>query len=51
MAAAPRLNGLIRVLEEGKTPIATFVSPPLYSDRDHFELQLGETASPNHSSL
>lgn len=28
MAAPPRLNGIIRVLEEGKTPIATFVSPP-----------------------
>ena len=28
MAALPRLNGIIRVLEEGKTPIATFVSPP-----------------------
>lgn len=28
MAAPPRLNTLIRALEEGKTPIATFVSPP-----------------------
>ena len=28
MAAQPRLNSVIRALEEGKTPIATFVSPP-----------------------
>jgi 4-hydroxy-2-oxoheptanedioate aldolase len=28
MAAPPRLNGIIRILEEGRTPIATFVSPP-----------------------
>lgn len=28
MAAIPRLNGVIRALEQGETPIATFVSPP-----------------------
>ena len=28
MAAPPRLNGIIRILEEGRTAIATFVSPP-----------------------
>ena len=28
MAAQPRLNSVIRALEEGKTPIATFGSPP-----------------------
>ena len=28
MAAIPRLNGVIRALEEGQVPIATFVSPP-----------------------
>ena len=28
MTALPRLNGVIRALEEGKTALATFVSPP-----------------------
>ena len=28
MVAQPRLNSVIRALEEGKTAIATFVSPP-----------------------
>ena len=28
MASAPRLNSVISALEQGKTPIATFVSPP-----------------------
>jgi 4-hydroxy-2-oxoheptanedioate aldolase len=28
MAAIPRLNGIIRALEEGVVPVATFVSPP-----------------------
>jgi 4-hydroxy-2-oxoheptanedioate aldolase len=28
MAAPPRLNSVIRALEEGKTAITTFVSPP-----------------------
>ena len=28
MAAVPRLNGVIRALEEGQTPVTTFVSPP-----------------------
>jgi 4-hydroxy-2-oxoheptanedioate aldolase len=28
MAAVPRLNGVVRALEQGMTPIATFVSPP-----------------------
>ena len=28
MAATPRLNSVIRVLEQGGVPIATFVSPP-----------------------
>ena len=28
MAAQPRLNSVIRALEEGQTAITTFVSPP-----------------------